>query len=91
MNYLKIHPLSIAIALGAIEGLPVFVATILLVLQGESGEAWLSKLFPGYSISWSGAFIGLVEWFIDGAIGGFIFAWVYNSVIRRSLTIRMSE
>lgn len=86
MNYIKIHPLSIAIALGAIEGLPVFVATILLVLQGESGDAFLSKLFPGYSISWIGAFVGLAEGFLDGAIGGFIFAWIYNAVLRRSFT-----
>lgn len=76
----KIHPVALGVALGIIEGLPIFLGTIILVLQGESGPAFLSKLFPFYEISWLGAFIGLAEGLIDGFIGGVIMAWIYNKI-----------
>ncbi len=82
MNLNRIHPIALGVALGVIEGIPIFVATIILILQGESGPAFLSKLFPFYEISWSGAFIGLIEGMIDGFIGGVIMAWVYNFVTK---------
>lgn len=78
----KIHPVALGAALGVIEGLAIFAATVILVLQGESGPAFLSKLFPFYVISWPGAFIGLIEGFIDGFIGGVLMAWVYNYAVK---------
>lgn len=83
-TYVKIHPLALGAALGVMEGLAIFCATVLLVLQGETGTAFLGKLFPFYSISWPGAIIGLLEGFLDGFIGGLILAWVYNWVASRS-------
>ncbi len=82
MNYQKVHIVALGIGLGVIEGLAIFVGTVILVLQGESGPAFLSKLFPFYEISIFGAFIGLIEGFIDGFIGGVILGWVYNVVLR---------
>lgn len=79
---IKIQPIALGIALGVVEGAAIFVATIILVLQGESGPAFLSKLFPFYEVSWQGAFIGLIEGIIDGFIGGVIIAWVYNFVLK---------
>lgn len=78
MGYQKVNPIALGIGLGTIEGLAIFAATIILVLQGESGSAFLSKLFPFYSISFGGAFIGLVEGFVDGFIGGVMLGFVYN-------------
>lgn len=34
-------------------------------------------------MSWSGALIGLAEGFVDGAIGGLVFAAVYNCCVRQ--------
>ncbi len=78
MQYQKVNPTALGIGLGVIEGLAIFTATIILVLQGESGSAFLSKLFPLYNVSFGGAFIGLIEGFIDGFIGGVILGLVYN-------------
>ncbi|MDQ7066453.1 MAG: hypothetical protein Q9P90_19640 [candidate division KSB1 bacterium] len=78
MAYLRLNSIALANALGALEGIAISVATAILILQGESGEAFLSHFFPYYDISWRGAFIGLVAGFIDGWIGGLILAWVYN-------------
>jgi uncharacterized membrane-anchored protein len=82
MIYQKVHPIALGIGLGFIEGFAIFLATLILVLQGEGGSAFLSKLFPFYEISFIGAFIGLIEGFIDGFIGGFVFAFVYNFSLR---------
>ncbi len=82
MNYQKIHLISLGFGLGVIEGLAIFAGTIILVLQGESGTAFLSKLFPFYEISIFGAFVGLIEGFIDGFVGGIILGWVYNAVLK---------
>ncbi len=82
MNYQRINPIALGIGLGVIEGLAIFAATIILFLQGDRGSAFLSKLFPFYSISLAGAFIGLIEGFIDGFIGGVILALVYNAILK---------
>ena len=82
--YKKISPIGLGYGIAVIEALPIFLVTVILVLQGESGPAFLSKIFPFYEISWAGAFIGLIEGFIDGFIGGVILAWVYNLVAARS-------
>ncbi len=78
MAYLRLHPIALANALGALEGIAVFAATLVLVAQGESGDAFLSRFFPFYEISWQGALAGLFFGFIDGWIGGLILAWIYN-------------
>lgn len=82
MNYQKINTFALGVGLGFIEGGAIFIATFILVLQGESGKAFLSKLFPFYEISIFGAFIGFVEGFIDGFIGGVILGWVYNTILK---------
>ena len=82
MNYQRINPIALGVGLGGIEGLAIFAATIILFLQGDRGSAFLSKLFPFYTISLAGAFIGLIEGFIDGFIGGVILALVYNAILK---------
>ena len=42
----------------------------------------LDHFYIGYSFSVVGAFVGLVYGFIDGAIGGALFAWLYNKIWR---------
>ncbi len=78
----RIQPIPLGFAIGILEAGAIFLATVVLLLQGESGPAFLSKLFPFYEISWPGAFIGLVEGFIDGFVGGVILAWVYNAGLK---------
>ncbi len=84
MNYQKINTFALGVGLGFIEGGAIFIATFILVLQGESGKAFLSKLFPFYEISIFGAFIGFVEGFIDGFIGGIVLAWIYNLILKKT-------
>ncbi len=43
----------------------------------------IGRLYRGYSISPIGSVIGLAWGFVDGLIGGAIFAWLYNCLVGR--------
>lgn len=70
------------IAFGLLAGLSLFVATVVLVVRG--GEVigphlgMLGVYFPGYSVTWPGAFIGFVYAFVLGYAIGRTVATVYN-------------
>jgi hypothetical protein len=74
----------LAMIFGMIGGTGLFVATAwLLIRQGPTVGLHLNLLsnyFPGYSVTWPGAFIGFFYGALFGAIIGWSMAWVYNQV-----------
>jgi hypothetical protein len=70
---------------GVIGALGLFVATNWLVLKGgeEIGPhlGLLGQFFIGYSVTFSGSFIGAAYAFVVGYLGGLFIGWVYNAVI----------
>lgn len=77
---MKLSIKALALTSGILWGLAVFLVTIWITVT-ESGGTTLGKLhkfYFGYSVSWGGAFIGLLWGFVDGLICGAIFAWLYN-------------
>ena len=73
-----------AMVFGMISGTGLFIATVwLLVRSGHDVGRHLrllSSFFPGYSVTWPGAFIGFFYGALVGAIIGWSVAWVYNQV-----------
>jgi hypothetical protein len=73
------------LAFGSVSALGLFVATIWLVVRGgiNVGEHLnlLGVYLPGYSVSYSGAFIGFVYAFVIGYGAGRTIATVYNRVL----------
>ena len=69
-----------ALTCGLVWGLGVFVLTWwIIAFDGATEEiTMLGRLYRGYSISALGSLIGLGWAFLDGLIGGAIFAWLYN-------------
>ena len=65
-------------------GVGLFAATVWLLLRGgpDMGAhlSLLGQYFPGYVVSWPGAFLGLIYGGIVGAIVGWSTAWIYNRV-----------
>jgi len=52
-------------------------------LTGSYGRVFLdlcASLYPGYQVaqSWSSVIVGTLYGLCDGAIGGVVFAWLYN-------------
>ena len=76
-----------AMVFGMVGGTGLFVATIwLLARRGHDVGRHLrllSNFFPGYSVTWPGAFIAFFYGALAGVIIGWSVAWVYNRVAEK--------
>ena len=76
-----------ATVFGMLGGTGVFVATAWLLIRGGErvGEhlGLLRHFFPGYSVSWLGAFVGFFWGACFAAALGWGVAWIYNQVVER--------
>ena len=83
----RINGAILAMVLGLMAGLLVFVATAWLVIKGgaEVGPhlSLLGQFFPGYSVSFVGGLAGLLWGTVLGAAVGWSIAWVYNRLAFR--------
>ncbi len=79
---MRLNIKAVALACGLTWGLAVFLFTWWYILfEGASRkDALLGKLYRGYRITPRGSGIGLVWGFLDGCIGGALFAWMYNEM-----------
>ncbi len=77
---MKINIKALALSIGIVWGLAVFLLTVWFLIMGYSGDllAKLGSVYLGYSVSWLGAFIGLIYGFVDGLIGGALLGFLYN-------------
>jgi len=73
---------AFAIACGLLWGLALFLLTWWVILfDGPSSDpTFLGRVYRGYQVTALGSFVGLVWALVDGAIGGAIFAWLYNAL-----------
>ena len=81
MNKFKVS--SFGCALGITWSLYVIFLGITSIFGwGMSFVDAISSLYVGYSASIVGIIIGGIWAFVDGYIGGVIFAWVYNKLAK---------
>ena len=90
---MKLNIKAFALACGLIWGLGVFLLTWwIIAFDGATGEVpFIGKIYRGYTISPAGSVIGLIWALLDGAIGGAIFAWLYNLIADRSKNAKESQ
>lgn len=74
----------LAMVLGTVCGLGLFLMTAWLVIKGGPQVGLHLKLlrhfFIGYDVTWPGAFIGLAYGAVVGGLVGWAIGWVYNRV-----------
>ena len=82
---MKLNVKAFSLTAGLFWGFGLFFLTWwVIAFEGATGEATIiGRLYRGYTISPAGSFIGLIWAFIDGLIGGAIFAWLYNFLTPR--------
>jgi hypothetical protein len=77
---MKINTKALALSMGILGGLAVFLLTVWFLVMGYSGNLLdkLGSVYLGYSVSWIGAVIGFAYGFFDGLIGGALLGYFYN-------------
>jgi hypothetical protein len=87
---MKLDVKAFALACALVWGFGLFALTWwIIAFDGATGEVtMIGRLYRGYSISPVGSMIGLVWAFLDGLIGGAIFAWLYNWLAARLTSAR---
>jgi hypothetical protein len=77
---MKLNVKSFALTCGLLTGFGLLFLTLWIILfEGATEQVtFIGKIYRGYNISITGGLIGLVWGFVDGLIGGLIFAWLYN-------------
>jgi hypothetical protein len=73
-----------SVVFGFAGGVGLWLATIWLVIRGGDVVgphlALLSNYFPGYTVTWVGAFVGLFYGALAGGLVGWVLAWLYNKL-----------
>jgi protoporphyrinogen oxidase len=73
--FARYDPVALGVAVGLVSGLGLFVATAVLLLRGGdrvgANLSLLGNYFYGFSASWPGAALGMVE----AGLGGFVLGW----------------
>ena len=85
---IRLNGTILALVLGLMTGLVVFIATNWLVIKGGDPLGphlmLLGQFFPGYSVSFLGSLTGLAWGTVLGAVAGWSIARVYNALAFRS-------
>ena len=84
----ELRPLKVGFALGIVFAIISLICAILFAIAPEFIMSLANNLFHGLdlteiskgSISWSGVIIGIIEVFIIGFVGGWLFAVIYNKL-----------
>lgn len=71
--------LGLALALGLTYAIGMF-ALVIMMTNGWGNELLplLQSIYKGVDASFAGAIVAALWGFVDGFIGGGIFAWLYN-------------
>lgn len=80
--FARIDKLALATAVGSVCGFAIFTATLWLVIKGGyligPNLQLLGQYFTGYTVTVTGAFIGMGYSFIWGCLFGWLFAYLRN-------------
>ncbi len=79
----KLNVKAVALAIGIMWSLGILFVSVVALISStylHNVVDFISTLYLGYSLSFTGILIGMVWAFFDAAIGGFVFAWLYNKL-----------
>jgi hypothetical protein len=77
---MRINTRAFALAVALVWGVGLFVLTWwVIAFEGSTGRPTvIGHVYRGYRISPLGSVIGFAWAFVDGLVGGAVFAWLYN-------------
>ena len=83
--FARLDAVAFGVAVGALCGAALCAATMMLLVKGGEHVGQnlvvLCQYFPGYRVTWPGAFIGLGYGFLAGFVAGWLLAFVRNATL----------
>ncbi|MBI4690203.1 MAG: bacteriophage holin [Nitrospirae bacterium] len=82
---MKLKPIALGIALGTVWGGSLFITTWISYYTGYGKlflEVLAQSIYPGYTITPIGSFLGLIYGFLDGLISATFIGWIYNKIVK---------
>ena len=83
----RLRAVIVAVVTGMVTGFGLFAATLWLVIKGGPTVGptlgLLRAYYPGYSVTWTGSFVGFAYGALTGALLGWCVASLYNFLARR--------
>ncbi len=83
---MRLNPFALGLSLGIVWGSALFVTTWLSYFAGYGRlllDVLAGSIYPGYTISPLGSFIGFLYGFLDLLIMGALVGWIYNKIAER--------
>jgi hypothetical protein len=81
----RIQTEALAFVLAVLGGLGLFIMTAWLLIKGGLNVGatlqLLGQYFPGYSVTWTGAFVGMVYGALLGGVVGWLIGIIYNRIV----------
>ncbi len=82
---MKLKPVALGIALGSVWGILLFITTWISYYTGYGKlflEVLAQSIYPGYTITPLGSFLGLLYGFADGFVSAALIGYIYNKVVK---------
>jgi hypothetical protein len=79
-----LRPIVLGIALGTVWGGSLFLTTWVSYYTGYGSlflEVLAWSIYPGYTITPAGSFLGLLYGFLDGFVSAALIGWIYNKLV----------
>ena len=82
---MKLDVKAFAVACAIIWGVGLPLLTWwTMALDGPSTDpTWIGRIYRGYNLTFVGSLYGAIWAFLDGLVGGALFAWLYNLIEER--------
>ncbi|BCA55524.1 hypothetical protein W02_26640 [Nitrospira sp. KM1] len=91
--FARLDPVAMGVAMGTVSGLGLLLATVILLVKGGGNVgpnlSLVGQFLSGFSVTWIGAVIGLVEMGLWGFLTGYVGAWLFNrGIVLYALLVR---
>lgn len=77
---MRIDVKAFALACAVLSAIGLMLGTWwIIAFDGPStNPTWLGHIYRGYTLTWAGSLVGAAWGFVDGLMGGALFAWLYD-------------